>query len=274
MTLRFWIRVNARLARDPDVQAFGLALMPKLAAWHSVRLACGLLLDLWGNVADERENGDLNGVPDGTLELWSGWCGKRGQFAKEFRARFIDEAGFIKEWQTYQGTLMERRADDRERKRLWREQQKNGKSGARPQDDPQDDERTSTRNVHGHPEYSAPNGAESTQGSPVALAPSGARPAPRVNGGVPGAPPLADDPDRARYSRRLVDRAEEEFSADPDLAYELEQEARKHFGKPAHKQLTDSEARIVRSEMHERLRVRLGLKSFDEWQDERRGAVA
>lgn len=114
--MKFWIRVNARLADDADVRAFAFVLFPKAPAWLAVRTTCGLLVSLWGRVIDEQEDGDVSGRDDHALEEWAGWGGKRGHFAREFRARFTTD-GHIREWDDYQGTLINRRERDRFRKR-------------------------------------------------------------------------------------------------------------------------------------------------------------
>lgn len=113
---RFWIRVNARLADDAEVRAFAFVLFQKAPAWLAVRTTCGLLVSLWGRVIDEQEDGDVSGRDDHALEEWAGWGGKRGLFAKEFRARFTTD-GMISQWDDYQGTLISRRERDRNRKR-------------------------------------------------------------------------------------------------------------------------------------------------------------
>lgn len=264
--LRFWIRVNARLAHDADVQGFALAILPKQPEWLAIAATCGLLITLWGAVSDERENGDLNGVPDSALERWAGWQGKKGLFATEFRARFIDDLGLLREWQEYQGALIERRKADRERK-------KRGRSTGSPRDIPQEVQRTSgsNENNNDHPLASAPNGAERQEGSPLALAPSGARPAPRVNGGIPGAPPLTDDVQYAEYMARLAARAKEWLAKHPEQVDAFELEARETLQfRPG--ELTPARRRVLESQVHELVRERAGWPLFDTWLEQRASA--
>lgn len=111
-----WIRVNARLADDADVRAFGRTLFPDLPGWIAVEAACGLLCTLWGRVIDEQEDGDLSQRDDDVIEEWAKWRGDAGAFASAFRAAFTRN-GVIRTWAEYQGPLIARRKLDRERKR-------------------------------------------------------------------------------------------------------------------------------------------------------------
>lgn len=116
----FWIRVNARLADDADVRKFARELLPTLPTWQSVPLACGLLVTLWGRIADEQEDGDLTARDDDALEEWAKWRGEPGAFAGAFRAAFTVD-GIVRDWAEYQGPLIDRRRKDRERIRALRE---------------------------------------------------------------------------------------------------------------------------------------------------------
>ena len=79
--------------------------------------AVGLLVILWGQVAQHSENGRIDNVPDAQLEGWVGWSGEPGKFARFIREKHITD-GRIREWDDYAGKLEERREKDRERKRL------------------------------------------------------------------------------------------------------------------------------------------------------------
>lgn len=111
-----WIRVNARLADDPDVRALARVLFPTTALWIAVTATCGLLVTLWGRVVDEQEDGNLSGRDDDVLEEWAKWKGKAGVFAAAFRAAFTHDTGLIRGWREYQGPLVARREKDRTRK--------------------------------------------------------------------------------------------------------------------------------------------------------------
>jgi hypothetical protein len=113
----FWIRVNARLADDPEVRSFARALFPAMPVWLSVHTSCGLLVTLWGRVIDEQEDGRLTDRDDDVLEEWAKWRGDPGAFAALVRSTFLDDAGVLKEWDTYAGPLIRRRERDRVRKR-------------------------------------------------------------------------------------------------------------------------------------------------------------
>jgi hypothetical protein len=111
-----WIRVNARLADDPDVRAFARVLFPTTPLWIAVAAACGLLVTLWGRVVDEQEDGNVADRDDDVLEEWAKWRGKAGAFATAFRSAFTHDDGLIRGWREYQGPLVARREKDRARK--------------------------------------------------------------------------------------------------------------------------------------------------------------
>lgn len=106
-----WIRVDANLRRRAVV---GRAVEALGISSHE---AMGMLVELWGNVAQHAERGHVGDVPDTLLEEWCGWRGKRGKCAAFLRAHHIDRSGVIHEWMEYNGKLEERRQRDRERKR-------------------------------------------------------------------------------------------------------------------------------------------------------------
>ena len=106
-----WIRVHAHLVEKPVVcrMAQALRIDPFKATGH--------LVTFWGSVAQHGKNGSLKDLPDSLLERWAGWTGKRGAFAAWVRAEHTDDEGRINEWDTYQGTLEQRREKERERLR-------------------------------------------------------------------------------------------------------------------------------------------------------------
>lgn len=193
--MRFWIRVNARLVDDAEVQAFAAAILAKQPLWLAVRATCGLLVALWGRVVDEQEDGNLTGRQDGILEEWAGWRGKAGLFAREFRARFVVD-GHIREWTDYQGKLIERREKDRRRKR-------GGDSAGLPQETPQETPQDVGGNSagiprphvneHGQALVSAPYGAERQEPMPEpSPAPEGAAPSGTTSGNYQDSPSVRD----------------------------------------------------------------------------------
>lgn len=106
MTL--WIRIDANIGENPKVW--------ELAALRGVSAeACvGLLVILFGKVAEHAPSGDVAQVPDPLLERWAGWSGEPGAFARDFRALFAS-AGVIDGWAERQGKLIERANKERER---------------------------------------------------------------------------------------------------------------------------------------------------------------
>lgn len=208
--LRFWIRVNARLADDAGVQIFAASLFPREPSWRATALTCGLLVTLWGRVADERENGDLTDVPDSGLESWAGWHGKRGLFATSFRAQFVEANGVIKEWATYQGKLIERREKDRKRKR-------GDNSAGTPQEVHDGSGGNPLPNGNGHSPAAEPKGSEQQGEAPETPAPEGARPA-------LGTGDYLDSPSRREELMRRGLRVEQ--SGTPTPLAEAEAEAR------------------------------------------------
>lgn len=110
----FWIRVNARLADDASVRAFGRELFPDLPAWIAIEAACGLLVTLWGRVIDEQEDGDLSGRDDDAIEEWAKWRGEAGVFARAFRTAFgVGGAGLWEDrrWGQLRRDYSDRRPD-------------------------------------------------------------------------------------------------------------------------------------------------------------------
>jgi hypothetical protein len=126
--LGLWIRVSAALADDADVRAFARTIIappvrngatPTSSAltaptWLAVLAAEGLLVNLWGKVAEHVPDGRIADVDDDQLEEWARWRGETGTFASAYRARFASD-GVIKRWQEYQGKLLEYRKRERDR---------------------------------------------------------------------------------------------------------------------------------------------------------------
>lgn len=121
--MNLWIRVEADIADSVKVRKFAQLLGG--SGGVPVECAVGLLVFLWGKVADKRETGDVGDVPDDLLEEWARWRGERGHFAKCFRETFASD-GHINDWRDHQGKLIERRAADRAR---WQRRNSAGGSG-------------------------------------------------------------------------------------------------------------------------------------------------
>jgi hypothetical protein len=103
-----WIRVAADIADSIKVRRFAQS------CGVSAEAAVGLLVFVWGKVADKRETGEISDIPDNLLEEWARWRGDAGLFAKCFRETFASD-GKIHDWHEYQGKLIEHRRKERER---------------------------------------------------------------------------------------------------------------------------------------------------------------
>lgn len=102
-----WIRVHANLSKKPVVGRLAEALN------LDRHKAVGLLVTLWGAVAQQGADGALGPLSDTQIETWAEWTGKRGAFAGWVRAAHLDEDGRVREWDEYQGTLESRRSKER-----------------------------------------------------------------------------------------------------------------------------------------------------------------
>lgn len=104
-----WIRVHANLSKKKVIGRLMTALD---VTKHE---AMGLLVELWGNVAQHTERGVVRDLPATLLEDWAGWRGEAGRFAK-FVLEHHTTDGVINEWDEYAGRLEERRDNERKRK--------------------------------------------------------------------------------------------------------------------------------------------------------------
>lgn len=298
---RFWIRVNARLADDADVRAFAFMLFPKAPAWLAVRTTCGLLVSLWGRVIDEQEDGDLSDRDDYALEEWAGWGGKRGLFAREFRARFTAD-GKIREWDEYQGTLITRRENDRERKRLKKEADDRRKAdeevGRNSAGKDAESRKNSSRNGKGN-DQSLPSAPYSAEGEETttdsAPAPEGAAPPAAHNGDSHITPAAREALNRrgirdeqidaaprgniadhnadlawrqSQYEAELKAAADRWMRENPDETAEIGEEKRLERGYPTGKSasdLTATKVEILRGAVHEEIRRRNEWPTLDAW---------
>lgn len=112
-----WIRVNARLADDPQVRRFAVALLGEhFGPRQAVAATCGLLVALWGQIAELAPDGDVSQIDDDQLEAWARWWGEPGTFAKAWRSEFTSR-GQVQDWEEYNGAAIRRLSEDAERKR-------------------------------------------------------------------------------------------------------------------------------------------------------------
>ena len=104
-----WIRVEVAIGDSPMLGA----LADTLSA--SVAEAVGLHALVWAKLPEHASDGALAIVADTTLERWATWQGKRGTFAKAYRATCCDEAGNAREWERVNGAAMRESAATTER---------------------------------------------------------------------------------------------------------------------------------------------------------------
>lgn len=110
-----WIRVEAHDVDSRDISRFAVALgvSKVMALGHSTALA--------GAIAEHTDDGRIDTVTDEELEQWSRWGGKGGRLAKAVRDHLQAPDGTYRDWTETMGQLVERRAKDRDRKRLEKE---------------------------------------------------------------------------------------------------------------------------------------------------------
>lgn len=128
---RLWIAVDAKIRDNAKVWEFASALLlgpaestgsstdgPRTYPYDVQRKALaeavGYLIQLWGEVADNRPNGDLSRVPDPLMEQWAGWPGEPGRFAYYFKSIFVNDA-LINDWEEHNGRLLAMRERERQR---------------------------------------------------------------------------------------------------------------------------------------------------------------
>lgn len=162
--MAFWIRVDANVSRNAKVRRFrtrladGPADSPRDIFGNvqrvSVAEAVGLLVALWGTLAQQQPDGMVSTISDADLEDWAGWRGTPGWFATAFREFFQDKAGQVHDWDEFAGVLVTRREADKARKQAARDAAKDGKSAGtsvgHPADRPPDVRQASSRNGNGN----------------------------------------------------------------------------------------------------------------------------
>ena len=114
-----WVAIAVNIARDPSVHRMAEGLRVRVPE------AVGLLALTFAEMAQHAPTGELADVPDSLLETWSGWHGKRGAFAEQFRANLCNHAGLVLAWEKYNGANIRRAKAASERTRTWRARKEN-----------------------------------------------------------------------------------------------------------------------------------------------------
>jgi hypothetical protein len=110
-----WVRIVRGMGRDAKVVAMADALRVRRAE------VAGCLVAILGELPAVCPAADFSDVPDGAIELWADWEGKRGHFAKAFRAHVLTDVGTWAAWAKHNGAPLEKSERDAERKRQARE---------------------------------------------------------------------------------------------------------------------------------------------------------
>jgi hypothetical protein len=116
-----WIRIARGMKDDPRI--FTLAAACKVRPAEAVGLIVNVLVEL----PDHARDGDLSGVPAGTVEAWARWHGRPGTFDAAFRDS-ICEGGKVRSWEKHNGAAIREADRKREAAIEWREKRKRGGS--------------------------------------------------------------------------------------------------------------------------------------------------
>jgi hypothetical protein len=84
--------------------------------------ASGLLVLAFAGMAQHAKDGNLSDIRDSQIEEWARWHGRRGAFAKFFRAHLCDERATVRAWEKYNGAAIRRAEAAKARSRQWREE--------------------------------------------------------------------------------------------------------------------------------------------------------
>jgi hypothetical protein len=114
-----WIAVEEGIGDSAKVWRFAQRLLtppesPRSPTLRDVATAIGLLVQLWLKVADKRETGRIDDVPNALLASWAKWDGDPDVFGQLFRETFLTD-GQIHDWEKHQGKLIAYRAKERAR---------------------------------------------------------------------------------------------------------------------------------------------------------------
>lgn len=86
----------------------------------SRRDAVGILTLFYAGVAKHADDGNLSAILDEQIEDWCLWSGARGDLAILLRTHLCDLSGVIRRWEDWNGAMIRKAKQDRERKRLAR----------------------------------------------------------------------------------------------------------------------------------------------------------
>lgn len=118
-----WIKIATGIANDDKVRDIATACRVRHAE------AVGLVTCVLTSLPRLAPDGDITRVADVQLEGAAMWEGKRGAFAKAFRAAWCVD-GVVANWEKWNGAAMREFARDRKRKKEWYDRQKNAQESA------------------------------------------------------------------------------------------------------------------------------------------------
>jgi hypothetical protein len=109
-----WVAISVSIAADPAVHRIAAALRVRVPE------VVGFLTLTFAGIAQHAADGRVADVPDTLLEAWSGWHGKKGAFASQFRAELCDDDGVVTAWDRWNGANIRKAERAIERTRQWR----------------------------------------------------------------------------------------------------------------------------------------------------------
>lgn len=115
-----WMRVARNITKDKDTHR-GAEI-----AGVDVHKYAGHLLDLWNEMFDQAEDGNLAIIPDSAIEQYANWRGKKGAFAKAVRATLChdehhEQPMVMRSWDRFNGAAIREARADMKRKKEGRE---------------------------------------------------------------------------------------------------------------------------------------------------------
>ena len=110
------ILIDWNLWENPKLTRLSLALFGRTSA-RDVHHSVGLLVHLWGWIAEFRPNGDLRGLSNTEIARASGWGGVAQKFVISLRKSGWLDRTQVHEWQTHQGKYIEKIFAERARKK-------------------------------------------------------------------------------------------------------------------------------------------------------------
>lgn len=112
-----WICVATNIKNDVSVALIADACKVRIAE------AVGLVTNVYCAMPKGARDGNISTVPDLLLEQWASWEGKRGHFAKAFRANLCTD-GIVRSWEKYNGAAIRESDESIERSKEWRKNRK------------------------------------------------------------------------------------------------------------------------------------------------------